>query len=174
MGSKETRVKSFWKPFAGGLALLTVAGVLRVSCDRERNEYTSFNSHPVDQVFRDHDGIRLIHTDSKGIIQESEYSGELVYKKYYMGEEIENVPIDITNKFKYVNDPNRRDILIIKDLNEGERGYANLIKYNQIVIGPNQKRNYLEVHLPKDSRISPGKEVFGNKPRIEAEMNEVK
>ncbi len=157
--------------------------------DRDHNEFLSYDSHPVDQVFRDQCGFRLIYTDGEGILRENKYSSTLINLDNGLKVFVENMPEEIGKKFKYNaplefkevyekiyrNNEFPQPFLIIKDLKEGERGFANTIKHiyvRQKLI--DLERSYTEVHLPRNQNISPGNEVFGGKFKIQAEMNEVK
>ena len=153
---------------ATGLALLV--GIYWFS-DRKHNKYESFESHPVDQVFRNYDGVSLFYSDAKGLVHEMIYSGSLKEIESI----IEEVPQEISGKFKYLEGKAKNGPYIIKDLAERERGYANILVYDYIrASNVDIRKTCIEVHLPRNQNISLGNEVFGGKLRIEAEMNEVK
>ena len=176
------------KNSARGLMGIVAAGIIG-GCyrDRDHNEFQSYDSHPVDQVFRDHDGFRLIYTDGEGILRENKYFSTLINLDNGLKVFVENMPEEIGKKFKYnaplefreVYEESRPEFhqpfLIIKDLKEGERGFANTIKHKYVRRKfIDLERSYIEVHLPRNQNISPGNEVFGGKFKVESEMHEVK
>ncbi|MDO8508490.1 MAG: hypothetical protein Q7S27_02280 [Nanoarchaeota archaeon] len=176
--------RAFLKNGVKGLVGL-VAGSLLNGCDRTHNEYLGFESHPVDQVFRDHDGFRLIYSDGEDILRENKYLSTLLNSDNRLGVLLENMPDEVRKKFKYDAPQEQQNyepyfhcppsILIIKDLKEGERGFANTVRYSYVREGSDDfERAYTEVHLPRNQNISPGNEVFGGKLKIEAEIHEVK
>ncbi len=176
------------KNSARGLVGIAAAGII-CGCDGDRNhnEFLSYDSHPTDQVFRDHDGFRLIYTDGEGILRENKYFSALINLDNGLKVFVENMPEEIGKRFKY-NTPLEFSIvyeespielpqpfLIIKDLKEGERGFANTIKHKYVRQNLiDLERSYTELHLPKNQNISPGNEVFGGKFKVESEMHEVK
>lgn len=182
MEYKEDRRK-FFGNLGKGLVGIIGAGIVGGCGEREHNEYIGFESHPVDQVFRDHDGFRLIYTDEEGILRENRYSSILLNPDYRREVHLENIPDEVRKKFRYNASLGLEEgyreychpTCIIKDLKEGERGFANTIRYKFIRARDyDLEKSYTEVHLPKNQNISPGNEVFGGKFRVKAEMHEVK
>ena len=183
MEYKEDRRK-FLLNSAKGLVGIIGAGIVGgCKTDRDHNEYLGFDSHPVDQVFRDHTGFRLLYTDEDGVLIEKMYFSRLFDPKNVERKPVESAPEEYIRRFSYsppftndnVDKWSWRNLLIIKDLKEGERGFILNLKYNMVRSAKdNVETVYTEVHLPKNQNISPGNEVFGGKLRIEAEMHEVK
>ena len=142
-------------------------------CKRDHCEYISFIWYPVDQVFRDHNGFRLIYTDPEGLVIEKKYKEEDYPHKDI--ENIEEVPEDVAKKFRYLDSRVKEGSSIIKDLKEGEKGFANVLLFNKIRFTENDRKSaYVEVHIPINKDISPGNEVYGGKYRIENPLHEVK
>lgn len=186
MEYKEDR-REFLENLGKGLVGLIGAGIVGgCKTDRDHNEYLGFESHPVDQVFIDHDGFRLLYTDKDEVLIEKRYFSSLFDPKNVERKSVENAPeesIESIKKFSYsppftntnVSKWSWRNLLIIKDLKEGERGFVLNLKYNMVRnANENVETAYTEVHLPRNQNISPGNEVFGGKLRVEAEMHEVK
>ncbi len=192
MEYKEDRrrfIGSLARNFIGGSGLAALAGgaafSITMACGKVYNEYEGFDSHPVDQVFRDHHGFRLLYTNENGFLVEKQYLNELTSSTLHR--DIQNIPEDVRKKFKVSIGAilARQDdvslISIIKDLDNNERGFANVLHYgkkNKTIFGvhdmTNNKSSYVEVHLPRNYNVSPGNEVFGGKHSIKAEMHEVK
>ena len=85
---------------------------------------TSYNieEHDVDQVFRDHDGYRTYFDDMLG---------KLVEKKYFHSGTIQLPRLKETALFKdYKIKRKRPDIIVYKDLEKNETGYARALYFS--------------------------------------------
>ncbi len=166
-----------------------IGGVIGLSflngCDRTHNKYLKFESHPVDQVFRDHNGFRLLYTDENSVLIERKYEGPLSYPndRVIGTGDLEGAPEDITKKFKYFFIGRDYDLVgrgncfitIVKDLENNERGFASSLTYELVKeMESNKELTYTEVHLPKDREISPGNESFGGRLQLESPIHKVK
>jgi hypothetical protein len=139
---------------AGALALGSAS--LLGGCSAK---YSNYRRHPVEQVLRDHDGYRVIYTGENGVMQEEKY--------FESGVKIESIPQDISGKFK-VMDANKH-IILIKDLEQGEPGYADVIDTEWA------STKYVEIHLPKDKSLESGVEAWtSGKTTKHAPMSEIK
>lgn len=132
------------------------------------NSTIEFYRQPVDQIFRDHDGYRLYHSNESGRVVEtklfnwsySHVDGELDPSK------------EIRSQFKDIAAllNNGNCITIFQDLSENSRGYVNFLRFmnrcqHQFVNA--------EIHMPRGSRLSPGNETYGGKHKTHSQMSEV-
>jgi len=143
-----------------------------IGCDNGDNEYRNYREHPVDQLFRDHNGIRVYYVDERGVYVEKRYG-----EGFYRARTLANVPLEIQENFQPISRSDvERGWTIFKDLEVGERGYAHVIFYEYMVPGDsNRYTTYVEIHLPEDQGISPGNEQFGTlKHRKFQPMSEIK
>jgi hypothetical protein len=152
-----------------GLIGLGLAGISYI-CSKEDNPDQSsirYVSHPVDQVFRDHNGYRVFFSDN---------NQEYVEIKYYPGpgelEEALKIPENIARNF---TDPHSlaryRQVKIFRDLEPKSRGIAHILKFRSVI---GDEYSNVEIHMPKDSDISPGNETYGPpRHKIHSEMSEI-
>nr|MBA4404844.1 hypothetical protein [Nanoarchaeum sp.] len=171
------------------LATLGTAGCNLPKIQKEpQPHYKRFESLPVDQVFKDHNGFRIYFTDQNGKIEERKYfdagnldvrNGNISYAyKYLM------IPADIPDsidvKFEIISKekPSPGAVTIFKDLAPDQRGYANILWFEQYM--PVGRVNnlldcyYVEIHIPSNQGLSAGIEVYGGKFPIKESMREIK
>ncbi|MBT3297448.1 hypothetical protein HN385_00835 [archaeon] len=139
-------------------------------------ENYSYNHYPVNQVFRDHDGYRIIFDDENGRVQEIEFQDNNHITYHHWGYIYPNVPED--NHFSDLSNLEGY-IKIFHDLEIEEEGYADAIIYKlpqSVLDGVQRDYNYVEIHLPLDQELNPGLERWGHHPQhmIEGTMKEVK
>ena len=131
--------------------------------DRTHGEYKSFSHHPVDQVFRDHDGYRVRWVAEDDISEEIKYSDAPIRSNIRgVSGGIEGMPSDIADKFRCIDTRGRhRKVVLIHDLGEGKRGYANVVHYDQIILADRDvtENIYAEIHLSRNQGISPGNDL---------------
>lgn len=166
-------LESILKTTAGIMAVSGVVSGVGLVYYVLKNTSFSFelNTHPVDQVFRDNNGYRVFYTDNNQKVVERSYQGNLIIRK-------SEVPKEFREHFREIT-PGRAQIF--KDLDEGARGYVNILnRIEQIkpIKSNSEYIYYVEIHLPKSSKISPGKELIktGGIPNetVEKPMHEVK
>jgi len=138
----------------------------------QKNTYKWYEEHPVEQVFRDHNGYRLLYTDENSVVREKKYySKGTCYHCSRIGFP-EDTPDEIKEKFSYRSEK----IVIIKDLAPGEKGYARVIHHDAYLpsIPGTVPATHVEIHIPKDKKIDPGTERWGGKFPKNANMGEIK
>jgi len=136
--------------------------------------YSGFDKverYPVEQVFRDHSGYRIMYTDGKGLVHEEKFYS-------WQREELPELPASEAGKFQYYTEGEREEesVRVIKDLEEGARGYAEVVRYSVhgFSIDNGIKSTHVEIHLPKDQQISPGIDRTGGKYPQYPPLSEVK
>lgn len=132
---------------------------------REPSSY-SIEEHPIDQVFRDHNGYRVFWTDENEQVQEIKY-----FHAYQEGDPFPKIPE--MDSFRGLEDKGEH-VKIFKDLNE-ERGLARLIRFQ--INSYYNKRDflYVELHLLKNANLNAGNEVYGNSKNVQHDaMHEIK
>lgn len=116
--------------------------------------------HPVNQVFRDHNGYRILWTNSNRQVQEKKY---FIYT-YMLQDQIPFPDIPEIDSFTGLSAKGDH-IKIYKDPGL-EQGYARGVEFEveseYPLTGSRRKLQYLEIHLPLEARLSPGTEVYGN------------
>ncbi len=164
-------------------SLVTMVGLFGLSatgCGVKQADFVKptsyyYERHDVDQVFRDHNGYRLIWDDSTGLVHERQYDSE----HYYLNLKTP-YPDSLDVEFKFLKD--RIDkIVIIKDLNSKAQGYAQAVHYYipkeyfpSGINGEQVPLYYVEVHIPKDQGLSPGNEAYGGKFQTNSPIHEIK
>jgi len=144
--------------------LLSVPYLVDKYSDREHGEYREFSTHPVDQVFRDNTGYRVRWVGEDDVSEEVKYSilkyPQPVHERGVSGG-MEGMPQDISYKFRFIGTRGKeQSVILIHDLEDGERGYANVLHYEQIVAGGEDKKDiYVEIHLRRNQGISPGHDI---------------
>ncbi len=158
-------------------AILTSTLVGLLGCDNEI-KYGGFKQHPVEQVFRDYYGYRTYYTDESAVLQENIYSQYTCFGKEFFPQD---TPLGIKSQFKYLNSKGISTddaVKVIKDLNNGERGYALILQYR--CEGMNKQSylpdpaSFVEIHLPRDAQLSPGYSTTGGKNPTFPPMGEIK
>jgi hypothetical protein len=152
------------------LALFGVAGAFTGMVLFEKYEYKFSHTerHPVDQVFRDHNGYRVRWTSANGV------DVEVKYLSSRRTRQIQEIPPEILSRFTQTNGIVDEGVKIIRDLDD-ERGFAQVLHYDGMRrIGQDFKETYAEIHLPKSQRVSPGNEVWGGKNKKYDHMGEIK
>lgn len=161
---------------AGLIALLT-AGMITAENRGNRTvpyqevskpiEY-NIKTYPVDQIFKDHNGYRIIFTDENQLVQEQNI-GNLTYNipqgRVSCGE-FWNYPPTVTNPelleyFRGLRESPVDSAHIYKDLTENKRGEVRILDYSIKTTCYAEPReglhmSYVEMHLPKSQKISPG------------------
>ena len=153
-----------------------LAALLSGGCDRTHKEYVSFSTSPVEQVFRDHDGYRIYFMGEKN--QLSEYKVYTGYPNCFENGSsvIEGLPEKVKDMLVFTNNIEENKVRIIKDLKEGEHGYANIVAYKQVLCAnPDRDQYYVEIHLSETQGLSPGNEIYGNRKNLKKDsMSEIK
>ena len=149
-----------------GLAGLLAFAGCEDSESPEKPKYLGYEEHPVDQVFKDCYGYRALFTDKESIVRERKYRD---YKDRVTRPR--EVPEDIKRNFLYFEKDLNHEVFVIKDLEEGQRGFARAIKYS--IFRHWDPRTYAEIHIPKNLRISPGIDATGGKFSRDVPMYEV-
>ena len=173
MENKIPSKKKFRKGLLGAAGLsVAFGGLLYLGKLLEpRLEYQSFITYPVDQVFRNHDGYQIRWTNDKNIDEERKY------EDYFISDlEIKGIPKDIAQKFVDF-DGKGRPVMVIRDLEEGTRGFVEVLfykHYNILIDGSDSDRQVVQIHLPKSEKISPGIETWGGKFHKSDTIKEIK
>jgi len=177
--------RSFLDKLVGSAFVVTVCGIyvgLPIAFTevgkhlslKEAKESARFRTHPVDQVFRDWNGFRTYFTGEKGLVRENRY---LNHNYEGVDEYLENAFKGISeenkNRFNLLGEANRNgeSVRIIKDLDTGTRGFVNALMYDNPRL---TRANYVEMHLPKDGKLSSGIGITGRKNPIYPNMGEIK
>ncbi len=140
-----------------------------------KSTYVSQEKLTVEQIFRDHDGYRIYFTDQYRVLQERKY---FINPCYGMSLIPKDLPT--THEFKFIKaDKNGKDenpILIIKDLEPGMKGYANILNYSaeDFRISNVQDCTHVEIHLPANQKLSPGNDCTGGRFPEYPPMHEIK
>ena len=130
------------------------------------NSYV-FDKTSIDQVFRDHDGYRVIlRTENNSVIEHKFYPTHIC--PY-----IENVYPDVLERYEFtvMDNSQRTNFRIVKDLEENEQPYMLSIAYNVTVDYTRDDKDkskdynclYREVHMPLSQGLEPGNEEWGGK-----------
>ena len=125
--------------------------------------------HPADQVFRDHNGYRVLYTDESGLVREARY----------WDKGAEPCPdITLPMSMRGPCEPGQ-NLKVFKDLQPEERGFATSVQYRArgFALGSfwfDGVHAYTEIHLPNDEELSPGNETWGGKHKKHAPMLELK
>jgi len=141
-------------------------------------EYTGFEQHPVDQVFRDFYGYRTYFTDESAVQHEQEYRSYTCPENQFFPQD---TPPRVKSQFRYLNPEAIGEddaIKVIYDLNNDKRGYALVLNYrceglNNPRYNINNLLSFVEVHLPKDAKLNPGYSSTGGKNPSFSPMNEI-
>lgn len=159
LSRRELLVGGLLTSICGG-SIFLAEETIRGTCALDNSSYRYFE-HPVEQVFRDHDGIRTFFRDTDGRVIEWKYRD--------FGYIRPNPPQELASKFKNLDRP----IAIYDDLRPDEFGYAKVLLYNAAGLFGGQKTT-IEIHRPRDSIISPGNETYGGKVKTNTPMGEIK
>jgi len=128
-----------------------------------RHSSYRYVEHPVEQVFRDHDGVRTFFTDADNRVVE--------YKYYYRDHLKPSPDKEIASRFRNLDD----SIAIYNDLPNEQRGFAKVLLYNHAgIFGGLARDNCVEIHRPRNSLVSPGNETYGGKFKTDSQMGEIK
>ncbi len=152
---------------AGLMGLLVCAG-----CGKGKNSYLSYEEHPVDQVFRDFRGYRILFTDEQNVVRERRYDDDATY--FGFPQRPNDVPETIAAKFSLLSTDFTSQVFVIKDLEEGARGVARVLK-SQIYRSDRGSvlQDYAEIHIPKNQKIGPGIDRTGGKFSQDIQMHEI-
>ena len=127
----------------------------------------SYAEYPIDQIFRDHNGYRLLYTNASGALNETKVLdwGHCNYTHF--------PAVTERNKFSTDNEGNKA-LRIFKDLEFNQRGYCRTIRKEGFF--PCNTFFYAEIHLPRDGKINPGINIihrYKQRP-LELKMQEIK
>lgn len=152
--ARTIRDYSILASILGGMGYCSVKGCEYLT--REHTKYVSFETHPVDQVFRNSWGYTIRWTNNKDIDEERGYS------HYYSDrpKNIDGIPQEINKRFAPFESEDTP--IVIRDLEDGARGFTEVLMYEHSR-GPSERDNRLivQIHLPKSTRVSPGIEELG-------------
>ena len=151
---------------SSGLAVL----IAPLGCKKDsfiKRGYLSYQEHPVDNVFRDYDGYRVYFTDGNNVVREREYRSDLVWSV----KRPKDVPEDVKKRFLYFEKDLSNEVFVIKNLEEGQRGFARVITY--LPKARKRLETYTEIYIPKSQKISPGKDITPGKFPKEIPMHEI-
>ena len=130
-------------------------------------KYKSYERIQVEQVFRDHDGFRIYHTDNNSELKETHYDD---WRATLDDKLPEDIPEEIREKFRDLPEEVTRSYVIFKDLDKDKEPYVDVLTYT---IKPSNYSSsfdvtYIEIHLNKDGKLDPGIDEIGSKnPRYE-------
>ncbi len=149
-----------------------LAATLICGCEEE-DVSTRYVKHDVDQVFRDHNGYRIYYDDENHIVQERIYCEAQYYKEneMYWPKLPLDIPATVKSNFRYLN-VTTPGVIIIKDLNAGEQGYANVLLFKESYNGYDFKDgcgrlgNHVEIHLPASQELNAGIDKIEGQPRL--------
>ncbi len=165
----------------GLLAIIALSGVGACMHKYEQSNHVTklvpiesqLVQHPVDQVFRDHDGFRAMYADADGLVREVKYTEGDGYHT--------RVPCPDAALPPPLSGPctPEQNLKVYKDLPTGERGFAASLKYTVKGWAVGERWNtdsvtYTEIHLPKDATLTPGNETYGGKYRTHEKMRDIK
>jgi hypothetical protein len=155
------------------VVMVGLLGLSAIGCTKEKpiaikpTRYY-YEQHDVDQIFRDHNGYRLIWDDSNEAVNE---------RKYLCSGGGGPFPDSLDWKFRALNE-HKSHVVIFRDLEQGKQGYAEVVNYwitypdssytlweKFAVHREYRKRgegwfHYVEIHLPKNQQLLPGEEVY--------------
>jgi len=125
----------------------------RNSLVRERNgRYLSHAIHPVDALANENNGCLVSFTLDNLEYHTLEYEKPEIDPPYIFTGRIEGIPPEIAAQFTDLSqDSVKNGVKIITDLEQGERGYANILSYR---LGKNRlfesMPTYVELHMPSE------------------------
>ncbi len=156
------------------VGIISAALIGMTGCKRPEDctllQTMSLEKHDVDQVFRDHDGYRVIFDDKEGMVHERKY-----FTNFYCSKNAV-VDLELNNMRKYPSCS--QPVTIFKDLPQGTQGYAHVLSVRGVMqeyqSTCDARGTFVEIHLPKDARLSPGNETHGGKYKTHDSMSEIK
>src|SRR3989338_11230046 len=95
-----------------GIGASIMLGMASIGCEKSPIYYDNFETHPVEQLFLDANGVRITFTDEDKVLQIRKY-----HEVYHpAGDKFpSNIPKEILNKFT-TNFPPEKGVIIIRDL----------------------------------------------------------
>ncbi len=104
----------------------------------------------IDQVFRDHEGYRLISKDERGVVKE-----EIFYSSGapWWNKDISSRPLlPKGSPSQYLSENSR--VVLVKDLSDKAVPFANILRYTMKHC--RRDLTHVEVHFPKNQGLSAG------------------
>lgn len=124
--------------------------------------------YPIEQIFANHNGYTINYTGDYNEVKTVNLGR---CTSYLTDDERRQIPNEVLQQFKMVP---KGGIRAFKDLNE-DKGYALILREKDCSDNLDMCTRYVEIHIPKDKKISPGIESYGKPNRQKHyQMHEIK
>ncbi|MDP3728272.1 MAG: hypothetical protein Q8R18_02340 [bacterium] len=152
-------------------SVLSLLGLLSLeACEKPVISYSVLDI-PIDQVFRQSRGYKILSTDLSGRIYELDYTlrrtdcGTLLF-----------APQQIKNQFiSFPSDKEDPRVVLFRDVSNDKQSYAKVLEYQAGCFNRNNLAYYVEIHLASHQDINPGIEDIRTGKFIRHEpMQEIK